>query len=219
MNETLILGIETSGILCSIAWWQSGKILLEYNVEKRNAHATLIAKLVEEGVENLGISFDDLDLVAVASGPGSFTGLRIGMAYAKGICLALDIPLIPVSNFEVLAYSERDSGRPVLCLIEARKDYYYAGSFENGFLNPVEQYISEKHEILEKVATGTKIVVHEEINKGLFAAAAKDKYTIQQQDYSAEVICNLGYLKYLENETYLLDEIEPLYLQPFAGVL
>jgi tRNA threonylcarbamoyladenosine biosynthesis protein TsaB len=219
MNDPIVLGIETSGILCSVAWWQNNQTLLEYKIEKRNAHATLLANLVEQGLKKLGLSGDSINMVAVGSGPGSFTGLRIGMAYAKGFCLGQDITLIPVTNFEVLAHHARDYKGPVLTLIEARKGYYYTGRFRYGSNIPEEQYLAEGSTLMLNIDPGSKIIVHEEIAPGTLIKSVPNSIPIEKGNYSSAVICAIGYQKYKQKDIMNLDDIEPLYLQPFAGVL
>jgi tRNA threonylcarbamoyladenosine biosynthesis protein TsaB len=219
MNDPIVLGIETSGILCSVAWWQSSQTLLEYNIEKRNAHATLLANLVEKGLKKLGLSGDSISLVAVGSGPGSFTGLRIGMAYAKGFCLGQDIPLVPVTNFEVLADLARDHRGPVLTLIEARRGYYYAGRFSTGSNVPEEQYLTEGSTLIKDIDPESMLIVHEEIAPGTLINSVSNLISIEQGNYSSAAICALAYQKYKQSDLLNLDDIEPLYLQPFAGVL
>lgn len=219
MNDSLVLGIETSGILCSVAWWQNDKILLEYNIEKRNAHGTLLASLVEEGHKKLNISSTSVDLVAVGSGPGSFTGLRIGMAYAKGFCWGLGIPLVPVTNFEVLFYSVRAHKGPVIALIEARKGYYYVGKFLDGILQIDTRYLVEGRKLINSSNSNRMFVVHEESSPGHFIDLCPNSLKVKQGDYRASVICTLGHQKYGQKEIKDLAEVEPFYVQPFAGVL
>lgn len=101
----MILGVETSGLLCSIAWYENNHILLEYNIEKNQIHSAVLADLFQSGLNYLHKSVNDVSLIAIATGPGSYTGLRIGMSFIKGMCYGKNIPIIGISNFYVLAYN------------------------------------------------------------------------------------------------------------------
>lgn len=219
MNNVLILGLETSGILCSVAWWQNSAILLEYNIEMRNAHSTILADLIIKGHKKLGIDAHSVSLVAIGCGPGSFTGLRIGMAYAKGFCLGNGIPLIPVTNFEVLAALAEDIQKPIYTLIEARHDFYYTGVFSHKNGELTDKYLADKKTLLSTIPLNAQIIVHEENQKGMFRDAFPPGKSIQQGEYKSSVICEIGYEAFINQQGPLLDEIEPLYLQAFAGVV
>jgi len=101
----MILALETSDILCSVAFWDKGQKLVEYNHELARQHASLIGDLVDNGLTFLSdpvrkdsMSIDDIKLVCVAIGPGSFTGLRIGLSYAQGFCLGRGLAVCGISN-------------------------------------------------------------------------------------------------------------------------
>lgn len=100
----LILSLETSTDVCSVAIHDSGKLLTAAEVHIPQSHAARLAELTDQVLSNAGIKAEKLDAVAVASGPGSYTGLRIGTSLAKGICLAADIPLITISTLDLLAF-------------------------------------------------------------------------------------------------------------------
>jgi tRNA threonylcarbamoyladenosine biosynthesis protein TsaB len=218
MNNHLVMGIETSGILCSIAWCQNNQTLIEYNVNRKNAHATLLAELVHKGFQELKLNPQSLSLISVGSGPGSFTGLRIGMAYAKGICFGLDIPLVTVTNFELLA-DKVDDNYPIYTLIDARRENYYTGKFQTSKTNLDEKFLLNLKQLKKYIPENGTVVVHEETSKGFFANSFNRRATIIQEEYNAARICALGYSKYIRGEYTTLDELEPLYLQTFAGVL
>ena len=219
MNKAIVLGVETSDILCSVAWWQDNQTLLDYNIELANAHATLLAGLVAQGQKRLGLAASDISLVTVGSGPGSFTGLRIGMAFAKGFCYGLDIPVIDVTNFEVLAAQAQPDIFPVITLIEARKDHYYTGVFLENRTILDEKLLLSRKSIEENYSTDGQIVIHEKITTGYFSDNYAGSLPVTHGKYSAATICDLGYHKFSGNDIRELDAIEPLYLQSFAGVL
>lgn len=131
-----ILNIETSSAICSIAVTADG--MVEYHVESEQdmEHARLLGRYVENALEDMTRREVALDAVAVSSGPGSYTGLRIGMSLAKGLCFAKDIPLITVNTLEILAvkamFGIRDpQGDEILIpLIDARRMEVYTAAYD-----------------------------------------------------------------------------------------
>lgn len=212
----LVLGIETSGILCSVGWVRDDKILLEYNIEMPNIHATLLADLVLEGSKKLQIECRDINLVAVALGPGSFTGLRIGMSYAKGLCYGLKIPIIGVTNFEVLAEQAPINTVPVYTLINGGHGKYYLGVFKDGITINKSEVITI-NQIQKKINKNSVIMVNGS-GKGDFTELDKFAALIMETKYSAGLLCKIALKKYKINNKIDLELLEPLYLQSFAGV-
>lgn len=99
-----ILAVETSGELCSVAVSVDENVYSEVNIRKKYIHSQKLFSLIEQTVNNLDMNRNEIKSVAVSLGPGSFTGLRIGMAAAKGIATGLNIPLIPVETFGAAAH-------------------------------------------------------------------------------------------------------------------
>jgi tRNA threonylcarbamoyladenosine biosynthesis protein TsaB len=100
---TLILLIETATQTCSIALSQNGQILAHKEQTDRNIHASQITLFIDEVLQQSQKTYQDLDAVAISKGPGSYTGLRIGVSTAKGLCFALDIPLIAIDTLQAMA--------------------------------------------------------------------------------------------------------------------
>src|SRR5688572_2105310 len=98
----IILSIETSTPVCSVALHGDGKILTALEVHQEYSHASKLGILVKEVTKLSDTPLDRVDAVALSSGPGSYTGLRIGTSLSKGLCYALDIPLISVSTLEAM---------------------------------------------------------------------------------------------------------------------
>jgi tRNA threonylcarbamoyladenosine biosynthesis protein TsaB len=103
---TLLLSLETSSPICSIALHstESGRLLGQSELRLEKSHSTHLTVLIEQLITNAGHTLRDLAAVAVSDGPGSYTGLRIGAAAAKGLCFALDIPLVAVGTLPALAH-------------------------------------------------------------------------------------------------------------------
>src|SRR5690606_31318349 len=101
---SLILSLETATPVCSVALHKEGKLVGLNELHLSQSHSALLGVLVEDVIRYAGYSLSDIDLIAVSKGPGSYTGLRIGTASAKGLCFALDIPLVAVNTLEAMAY-------------------------------------------------------------------------------------------------------------------
>src|SRR6476660_7112822 len=103
MGDKLILLIETATTSCSVALSEGGKVIAVKEANERNIHASHITLFIEEVMKTANKQFSDLNAVAISKGPGSYTGLRIGVSTAKGLCYALDIPMLSVNTLEAMA--------------------------------------------------------------------------------------------------------------------
>ena len=124
-----LLAIETSTEACSVALWIDGDVRERHEIAPRR-HTQLALPWADELLAEAGIARAQLDAVAVGRGPGAFTGVRLGIALAQGIALALDRPLLPVSTLAVLAMQGR--APHILAAIDARMGEVYAGAFVRG---------------------------------------------------------------------------------------
>lgn len=121
----LILNIETATVLCSVALSKNGKILLQREIAEEKSHAGSLSVFIQDILKEAEITVNDLSAVAVGKGPGSYTGLRIGVSVAKGICYGSGVPLIAVSTLHVL-FSDamqkiRDHAMIYCPMIDARR--------------------------------------------------------------------------------------------------
>ena len=131
---SLILSIDTSTKVCSVALHSDGKLLAISELYTEKSHSGMLTTLCENVVRYAGFSLNDLDAFAVAKGPGSYTGLRIGVSTAKGFCFALDKPLIAVNTLEAMAYQLKDfyDETHLLCpMIDARRMEVYCQILDN----------------------------------------------------------------------------------------
>ena len=104
-----LLALDSSGLVASVAVLENDGLLAEYSVNYKKTHSQTLLPMLDEVMRMLGIPKGGLDAIAIAKGPGSFTGLRIGAATAKGLGLALQIPIIPVETVDALAYNLYDT--------------------------------------------------------------------------------------------------------------
>lgn len=124
----LILHIETTGPVCSVALSNDGKLINTKKSEEANAHGSVLTVLIQELLAENNYKIENLEAVSLSSGPGSYTGLRIGSSTAKGICYALNIPLIAISTLEIL--KQESESEFTLVLIDARRMDAYAGFYK-----------------------------------------------------------------------------------------
>ena len=142
-----ILALDSSGLVASAAVLEEEQTIAEYTVNYKKTHSQTLLPMVDE------MDLKTLDAIAVAAGPGSFTGLRIGSATAKGLGLALDIPLVHIPTLEGLAYNMYGVSELVCPLMDARRKQVYTGiySFKGGFSTVVEQCAIPVEELADRL--------------------------------------------------------------------
>lgn len=125
-----ILGIDSSGLVAGVAVMEDNVLLAEYNINYKKTHSQTLLPMLDEVRRMTDLELESIDAIAVASGPGSFTGLRIGSATAKGLGLALDKPIVEVPTLEGLAYNLCGVRDLVCPMIDARRNQVYTGIYE-----------------------------------------------------------------------------------------
>lgn len=149
-----ILALDSSGIVASAAIVEDENLLAEYTVNYKKTHSQTLLPMLDEIVKMTELDLKTVDAIAVAAGPGSFTGLRIGSATAKGLGLALDKPLVEVPTVDALAYNLYDTKGLVCPIMDARRSQVYTGiyRFENHRLTVVKkQWAAAITELLEEL--------------------------------------------------------------------
>ena len=147
-----ILVMDTSGPVCGVAVMEDEKVLCEFTAQNRNTHSASLMPMTEAALTFAGTDLSALDAVAVVTGPGSFTGVRIGVATAKGLAHGAGIPCIPVDALEALAVSAGSFDGVVCPIQDARAGQVYGAAFREGErLLPDEPLKLE--EFLEKAGT------------------------------------------------------------------
>lgn len=125
-----LLALDSSALVASVAIATEEKVLAEYTVNFKKTHSQTLLPMLDELVKLTELSLEEVDAIAVAGGPGSFTGLRIGAATAKGLGLALDRPVIPVPTLEGMAFQLYGSDKLICPMMDARRNQVYAGAYE-----------------------------------------------------------------------------------------
>lgn len=125
-----ILGLDSSGLVASVAVVEDDVLLAEYTTDYKKTHSQTLLPMLDELRNMIELDMDTIDAIAVASGPGSFTGLRIGSATAKGLGLALGKPIVEVPTLEGLAWNLWGTDQLVCPLMDARRNQVYTGAYE-----------------------------------------------------------------------------------------
>lgn len=143
-----ILAIDTTHSLCSAAFFDGRKIVSEIVEEKEHGQAERLIPMIQEVLEKATACFQDIEAVAVTTGPGSFTGVRVGLAAADGIALAADLPMIGVSLLDVLAwkaYKQNPTLEKICLVLETKRDDFYVQMFDKGHpLTPASVLSAQK---------------------------------------------------------------------------
>lgn len=167
-----VLAIDTSTVMASCALLDEENLLGEFSLNQNMGHSENLVPMVKTLLDNLNLKVSDIDLYGVALGPGSFTGLRIGIATVKAFAHVYNKPIVGVSTLEGLAFNVRASG-VIVPMIDARKNRVYTGIYkwEDGYLNNIEEpTVMEIDELLEHlkenysniIVNGNGIYIHRE---------------------------------------------------------
>ena len=172
----LILGIETSAKACSAALCRDGELLAQSYERTGLTHSRTLLPMIENMLSNTETPKDAIDMVAVAQGPGSFTGIRIGISTAKGLCWGLDIPAVGVSTLEAMAQSARfvPEGTIVCPAMDARRSQLYNALFtvQNGALVRLTEDRAIAADALAEELSGSEKALKE---RGVFCTVAPEE--------------------------------------------
>ena len=217
----LVLNIETATTNCSVSLSKDGEtLILKEDKDSGYSHAEKLHVYINELFKEANINPKDIDAVAVSKGPGSYTGLRIGVSAAKGLCFALDKPLLAVSTLEILAHQVKISQGYIVPMLDARRLEVYAAVFDAKF----EQYRCIKAEILSKETYSTLF----KENKVYFIGSGVEKTKtlvthsnaifIEGQLPSANEMAQLSERKYKKSAIEDVAYFEPFYLKDFIAI-
>ena len=215
-----LLAIETATEACSVAVWIDGDVHERFEIAPRR-HAELTLPWAEQLLADTGVAKSQLDAIAVGRGPGAFTGVRLAIALAQGIALALDRPLLPVSTLAALAMrAEADAdGERILAAIDARLGEVYLGAFARDG----EGLIALSEEVVIKPEVATIPDGGDWHGVGTGFAAADGALSVRLQDRLVSVdaaalphaadVARLGALMYARGEAIAPERVEPAYLR------
>jgi len=124
-----ILALDTSGLVGSVAVLDAGTLTAQFSIQYKTTHSEILMPMLKDIADKIHLDMKSVDAIAVAAGPGSFTGLRIGSATAKGLALAIDCPIIPVPTVDGLAYNLYGNEKIICPMMDARRSQVYTGIY------------------------------------------------------------------------------------------
>jgi tRNA threonylcarbamoyladenosine biosynthesis protein TsaB len=220
----LILSIDTSTRGCSVAVHQSGQMLACYALFTDKSSSGMLTTLIQNTVEHTGFNLTDIDVVAVAKGPGSYTGLRIATSTAKGLCFALDKPLVAVNTLAGMA-AQLSSSLPtdyLLCpMIDARRMEVFCAVFDQNLnlIQNTEALIIDTNSFVELLQNKKIVFFGDGADKCKTVLSANPNaiFTETQIYPSARTVGELA-LQVIENQQFEdIESFEPFYLKDFVG--
>jgi tRNA threonylcarbamoyladenosine biosynthesis protein TsaB len=214
----IILCLETATTNCSVSISKSGKVIaLKEDFNDKYSHSERLHCYIDDVISECNFTLKDLDAIAVSKGPGSFTGLRIGVSAAKGLCVSLDIPLISVNTLESLAHQVKEKMHTIIPMLDARRMEFYSAVFSGN----KEQIRETKAEILDQHSFS-------EYNKGeniFFIGNGVRKYKelcpykkstfLEDNLPSAKEMTSIAEDRYLKKQFEDVAYFEPYYLKDF----
>ena len=217
----LILHIETATRSCSVALAENGVLIAVKERTEANIHASSITIFIEELIASAGKSLQDLDAIAVSMGPGSYTGLRIGVSTAKGLCYGLDKPLIAIPTLQAMAAAKKTLAgeNTLLCpMIDARRMEVYTALFDHDLktVSPVKAEILDEQTFVSFLGDKELLIFGDgaEKTKYLYTGPA---YRFEAHENSAGDMCALAYEKFQAEDFEDLAYFEPFYLKDFIA--
>jgi universal bacterial protein yeaZ len=217
-----ILSIDTSSNICSVAILEDKTVLKEINLEDGKTHSQNLMPMIQEIMDTLCISLNNIDLLSCSKGPGSFTGVRIGISTIKAFADVKEIPTIGVSSLETLAYNISEEGL-IAPLIDAKNDQVYFGLFElqNGtYIKKIDYQACHILDIFKFLANfqtpitfvGDASSLHQDMISQKLANQAKFAKPIQNKQ-SAASVGKVAFDKYMQGKAGTSNDLLPLYLR------
>ncbi len=218
-----VLSIETSTTVCSAALFNDKNLLILKEEDGAYSHAEKLAVFIEEIFNESQISSAELSAVAVSKGPGSYTGLRIGVSLAKGMCFALNIPLISIDTLQSMAWAAKQKlDEPGLLspMIDARRMEVYTALFDIDMhpLNKVDSIIIDETFLMDRVKEGVVFLFGNGVEKTLPILTHENFVYLNNILPSASNLGVLAFDKYVKGEFVDVAYFEPFYLKEFIAL-
>jgi len=213
-----ILNIETATTNCSVSLSFVGDILaIREDNNNTYSHSERLHTYIDEVLKESNVSPSDLSAIAVSKGPGSYTGLRIGVSTAKGLCFALDKPLISIPTLESLAYQVTTDKGIIIPMLDARRLEVYASIYDCEYkqIRETKAEILDLNSFLDYLRNNKVVFIGSGVSKTSELIKHPNAVFIQNKLPSARDMGQLAYVKYKKNDIEDVAYFEPYYLKDF----
>ena len=214
---SLILNIDTALETASISLAKDGKAISTVVNKEQKDHAAWLQTAIAELLKVSGFELKDLSAVAVTIGPGSYTGLRVGLSSAKGLCYALTIPLITISTLEVMAHATKNEEVDLLCpMIDARRMEVFTAVYTKSLKEIVKPHarILEK-DFLSELLSSNDILIFGSGSKKFSLLLNHDNAIFGEVDHNASDMASMALERFLSQRFADIAYSEPAYLKDF----
>jgi tRNA threonylcarbamoyladenosine biosynthesis protein TsaB len=216
-----ILNIETATTNCSVSLSKEGKtIVLKEDNDKSYSHAERLHVYIDEVLKEANINSNKLDAISVSKGPGSYTGLRIGVSAAKGLCFALDKPLISIPTLDALAHQVKMDDGIIVSMLDARRMEVYSAIYDSNYneIRETQAQILDETSFNDYLEQGKVYFIGNGVEKTKTLINHTNAIFIEDKLPSANDMSLLADTKYKKNDTEDIAYFEPYYLKDFVSL-
>ena len=218
---SLILNIETTTTNCSVSLSKEGETLVLKEDNNANySHAESLHLFIDAVFSEVNLEPTEIDAIAVSKGPGSYTGLRIGVSAAKGLCFALNKPLISVSTLEALSHQVHCENGYIVPMLDARRLEVYSAIFDTSYkmIRGIEAQILDEASFKDYLSSEKVYFVGNGVEKTKTLISHANAVFIENKLPSAKTMSRLAYEKYKKNDIEDVAYFEPFYLKDFIAL-
>jgi len=217
---SLILNIETSTKNCSVSLTESGSVIaLKQINDGKYSHNENLHTFIVDVLKEADKKINELEAVAVSKGPGSYTGLRIGVSAAKGLCFSLDIPLISISTLQSLALQVQAEDTYIIAMLDARRMEVYSAVYDEStiLVREIRAEILEDNSFEEFLNKKTVYFIGDGVEKTKTLISHKNAIFIDDKLPTANEMASFSYAKFQQNDFEDVAYFEPFYLKDFVA--
>jgi len=216
-----ILNIETATTNCSVSLSNKGEtVVLKEDYNSNYSHAERLHVYIDDVLKEANISLKDLSAIAISKGPGSYTGLRIGVSAAKGLCFALDLSLISIPTLESLAHQVSAKTGLIVPMLDARRMEVYSAVFDANHcqIRETQAQILNETSFEEYLEVGKVYFIGNGVTKTKDLISHKNAVFVEGKLPSANNMSKLAYHKYKKSDIEDVAYFEPYYLKDFIAL-